>query len=110
MGLDQITNLYTSIIDPLVSVIYNVLTQSLFRLESVKSSSCEWKISLRIFMPAALAALHLSVLVVSHHKVLIFVRLYAWSMLSFGSNPPPAQYPAFTVYLATTLSKKWFQR
>jgi hypothetical protein len=41
LGLDQITNLCTAWIGPLVRVTYSGLTQSVFRLDKVKSSSCD---------------------------------------------------------------------
>jgi hypothetical protein len=41
LGLDQITNLYTAWMGPLVRVTYSGLSQSIFRLDRLKSSSCD---------------------------------------------------------------------
>jgi hypothetical protein len=41
LGLDQITKLYPAWMDPLVRVTYRSLTQSVFRPDRVKSSSCD---------------------------------------------------------------------
>jgi hypothetical protein len=40
-GLDRLPNLYTAWMCPLVRVTYRVLTQSLFRLDRLNSSSCD---------------------------------------------------------------------
>jgi hypothetical protein len=56
-------------------------------------------------MPAALCDL---VLVEFHPKLRSFVRLCAWSMLSLGSMPPLAHFPAYIVCLASNLFKKYF--
>jgi hypothetical protein len=95
-------NLYT-----LVRVTYSGLTQSVFRLDRVKSSSCDCpaKISVDIY-PNTMAALRLLVLVAAHSKLRSFVRLCAWSMLLLRPKPSLAHYPAFTVCLVTTLFKK----
>jgi hypothetical protein len=41
----RLPNLYTTWIGPLVRVKYSGLTQSVFRMGRVKSSSCDWKLS-----------------------------------------------------------------
>jgi hypothetical protein len=41
LGLDQITNLYATWMGPLVRVMYRGLTESVFILDRVKSSSCD---------------------------------------------------------------------
>jgi hypothetical protein len=41
LGLDQITKFYTAWMGPLVRVTYSGLTQSVFRLDRVNSSSCD---------------------------------------------------------------------
>jgi hypothetical protein len=41
LDLDQSTNLYTAWMGPLVRVMYSGLTQSVFILDRVKSSSCD---------------------------------------------------------------------
>ena len=90
---------------PLVRVTYSGLTQLVFRLDRVKSSSCDLpaKDSCGFQMPAALRVL---VLVSAHPKLRSFVRLCAWFILSLGPKPPLAHYPAFIVCFATKFVQK----
>jgi hypothetical protein len=52
-----------------------------------------------------LAALSVLFMVAAHLKLRGFVRLCAWSILLLVPKPLLAHYPAFTVFLATTLFK-----
>jgi hypothetical protein len=89
-----------------VRVKYSGLTQSVFRVDRVKSSSCDCPAEIPVDVNSMPDAFIVLALVAAHPKLRCFVRLCTWYILLFGPNPPLAHYPAFRVCLATTLFKK----
>jgi hypothetical protein len=89
-----------------VRVTYSGLTQSVFILDRVKSSSCDCpaKIPVDVYSNASCFAYFSSGS--SLPEVADFCQLCAWSILSLGPKPSLAHYSAFIVCLATTLFKK----
>jgi hypothetical protein len=102
---NRLPNLYTAWMGPLVRVMYSGLTQSVFRLDRLKSSSCDCPEKIPVESNANARCFKFLVLVAAHPKLQSFVQLYAWSILLLGPKPPLAHYTVFIVCLATTSFK-----
>jgi hypothetical protein len=89
-----------------VRVMYSELTQRVFRLNRVKSSSCDCPAKIPVDLDSNASCIKTFSSGSSSSKLRGFVQLCAWSMLSLGPKPPLAYYPAFIVCLATTSFKK----
>jgi hypothetical protein len=102
----RLPNLYTAWMGPLVRVAYSGLTQSVFILDRVKSSSCDCPAKIPVTVDSNASCFTCFSSGSTHPKLRSFVQLCAWSILSIVPKPPLAHYPAFIVCLATTLFKK----
>jgi hypothetical protein len=94
---------------PLVRVTYSGLTQSVFRLDRVKSSSCDCPEKIPMAVDSNACCFTCSSSGSSSSEVAEFVRLCTWSILLLGPKPPLAHYPAFIVCLETNSFKNSYK-
>jgi hypothetical protein len=102
----RLPNLYTPWMGPLVSVMYSGLTQSVFRLDIVKSSSCDCPAKITVDVCFNSSCFKCFSSAISSPELRSFNQVCAWSILLLRPKPPLAHYPAFIVCLATSLFKK----
>jgi hypothetical protein len=94
---------------PLVRVIYSGLIQSVFRLDRVKSSSCDCPEKIPVDSNASCFSCFTCFSSGSSSpEDAEFCPTCAWCMVSLRPKPPLAHYPEFIVYLATILFKSSF--
>jgi hypothetical protein len=91
---------------PLVRVTYSGLTQSVFILDRMKSISCDCPEKVPVDMDSNASCFICFSSGSSSLKVAEFCPTLRLVYLSLRPKPPLAHYPAFIVYLATTLFKK----
>jgi hypothetical protein len=95
--------LYTAWIGPLVRVKYSGLTQSVFRVDRVKSNSCDCPAEIPVDVNSNARCFYCFSSGSSSPEVAVFCPTLR---LLLGPKPPLAHYPAFIVCLAITLFKK----
>jgi hypothetical protein len=100
--------LYTAWMGPLVRVTYSGLTQSVFRLDRMKSSSCDCPAKIPVDSNASCFTYFSSGS--RTPEVVEFCPTLRLVYLSLGLEPPLAHYPGCIVCLVTSLFKKSFHK
>jgi hypothetical protein len=106
LGLDQITKFINRLDGPLGESTYSGLTQSVFLLDRVKSSSCDCPAKINVDVDSNASCFTCFSSGSSSPEVAEFCPTLRLVYLLLRPKPPLAHYPEFIVCLATTLFKK----